>query len=52
MTTETHEPQAPHGLPDWAWFVGVPIAALAWWLVYGQLIPFSEWATALVPGSP
>ena len=49
MTTETHEPQAPHGLPDWAWFVGVPIAALAWWLVYGQLIPFSEWATALFP---
>jgi len=49
MTTETHEPQAPHGLPDWAWFAGVPIAALAWWLVYGQLIPFSEWATALFP---
>lgn len=49
MTSETHEPQAPHGLPDWAWYAGVPILALAWWLVYGQLIPFSEWATALFP---
>lgn len=49
MTTETHDPQVPRGLPDWAWYAGVPIAALAWWLVYGQLIPFSEWATALFP---
>ncbi|GGB43779.1 hypothetical protein GCM10011316_14660 [Roseibium aquae] len=49
MTTETHEHHAPHGLPDWAWYVGVPLAALVWWLVYGQLIPFSEWATSLFP---
>ena len=49
MTTETHEQHAPHGLPDWAWYVGVPLAAVVWWLVYGQLIPFSEWATSLFP---
>lgn len=49
MTTETHEPRAPYGLPDWAWYAGVPVVALVWWLVYGQLIPFSEWATALFP---
>ncbi len=49
MTTETHEHHAPHGLPDWAWYVGVPVAAVIWWLVYGQLIPFSEWATSLFP---
>ena len=49
MTTETHEQHAPHGLPDWAWYVGVPLAAIVWWLVYGQLIPFSEWATSLFP---
>ncbi len=49
MTTETHEHHAPHGLPDWAWYVGVPLAAVIWWLVYGQLISFSEWATSLFP---
>lgn len=49
MTTETQEHPAPHGLPDWAWYVGVPLAAVVWWLVYGQLIPFSEWATSLFP---
>ena len=49
MTTETHEHHAPHGLPDWAWYVGVPLAAVVWWLVYSQLIPFSEWATSLFP---
>ncbi|MGI3213022.1 permease [Roseovarius tibetensis] len=49
MTTETQEQHAPHGLPDWAWYVGVPLAAVVWWLVYGQLIPFSEWATSLFP---
>jgi uncharacterized membrane protein YraQ (UPF0718 family) len=49
VTTETHEQHAPHGLPDWAWYVGVPLAAIVWWLVYGQLIPFSEWATSLFP---
>ena len=49
MTTETHEHHAPRGLPDWAWYVGVPVAAVVWWLVYGELIPFSEWATSLFP---
>ncbi len=49
MTTETHEHHAPHGLPDWAWYVGVPLAAVVWWLVYSQMIPFSEWATSLFP---
>lgn len=49
MTTETHEHTAPHGLPDWAWYGGVPLAAVLGWLVYGQLIPFSEWATSLFP---
>jgi uncharacterized membrane protein YraQ (UPF0718 family) len=49
VTTEIHEQHAPHGLPDWAWYVGVPLAAVVWWLVYGQLIPFSEWATSLFP---
>jgi len=49
VTTETHEHHAPRGLPDWAWYVGVPVAAVVWWLVYGQLIPFSEWATSLFP---
>ena len=49
MTTETQDHQAPRGLPDWAWYAGVPFAAVVWWLIYGQLIPFSEWVTSLFP---
>ena len=35
--------------PGWAWHGGVLAAAVVWWLVYGQLVPVSEWATALLP---
>lgn len=49
MTTETHEADAPGGSSDWLWYVGVPFVAVVWWLIYGQLIPFSEWATSLLP---
>jgi len=49
MTTETHEPHSPGRLPDWAWYAGVPVAAVVWWLLYNQLIPFSEWMTSLFP---
>ncbi len=50
MTAETHS-SAAHRTPrpDWAWYTGLPVAALAWWLAYGQLIPFSEWVVSLVP---
>nr|WP_290442993.1 permease [Rhodovulum tesquicola] len=36
-------------MPDWAWYAGLPVAALAWWLAYGQLVPFSEWVVSLLP---
>jgi hypothetical protein len=49
MTTETHGAGAPRPASDMGWYVGVLLAALAWWLIYGQLIPFSEWATSLFP---
>ncbi len=49
MTTETHDTGAPHGAPDWLWYVGVPVAGALLYLLYGQLIPFSEWATSLFP---
>jgi len=49
MTAETHETRTPRGLPDWTWYAGLPVAAGVWWLLYTQLIPFSEWATALFP---
>ena len=29
--------------------IRVPIAGMLWWLVCGQLIPLSEWVTALFP---
>ncbi|MCZ4287261.1 permease [Hoeflea alexandrii] len=31
------------------WTVGVILCAIIWWLVYGQLIPFSESIVSLVP---
>ncbi|MDR9486218.1 MAG: permease [Sediminimonas sp.] len=49
MTTETHDTSTPRGLPDWAWYACVPLAAIIWWALYNQLIPFSEWATSLFP---
>jgi len=33
----------------WLWYGGLTVAALLWWLAYGQLIPFSEWLTAHLP---
>ena len=33
----------------WGWTAGVVASAVVWWLVYGQLIPVSEWLTALFP---
>lgn len=49
MTTETHGADAREHTSDWLWYAGVAIAAGVWWLIYGQLIPFSEWATGLFP---
>ena len=52
MSSETQETIRPHGAPDWGWYIGVPLAAVVWWLLYNQLIPFSQWVTSLVPVAP
>ncbi|WP_244435489.1 permease [Martelella sp. AD-3] len=31
------------------WYLGIAGASVIWWLAYGQLIAFSEWATTLLP---
>ncbi len=49
MTTETHVHDHHDSTTDWQWYLAVLAAALVGWLVYGQLIPFSEWATSLLP---
>lgn len=49
MTIETHDAGGHRGIPDWAWYAGVPVAAALWWIAYGQLVPFSEWMTSLFP---
>lgn len=49
MTIETHDPAPHRGAPDWAWYVGVPAVAAVLYLAYTQLIPFSEWVTAMFP---
>ncbi len=48
MTSQVQ--QTPHReMGGWGWTVGVFAAAVIWWLVYGQLIPVSEWLTAQFP---
>lgn len=42
-------PARPHGSPGWIWTLGVAAFAVAWWLVYRQLVPVSEWLTGLLP---
>ncbi|MBT2131582.1 permease [Aliiroseovarius lamellibrachiae] len=48
MSAETSHPVLP-ARPDWQWHLGVVAFLVVWWLVYQQLIPFSEWVTALFP---
>ncbi|SEO78875.1 hypothetical protein SAMN04490248_11273 [Salinihabitans flavidus] len=49
MTTETHETAARRGAPDWLWYLGAALAAAIWWVLYSQLVPFSEWVTSFFP---
>ena len=49
MTTETHDMKPHQAHPDWHWYAGVAAAGAVWLMLYRQLIPFSEWATALFP---
>lgn len=35
--------------PAWTWHAAVAAFLVAWWVIYHQLIPFSEWVTALFP---
>jgi len=48
MTIQAQEMQkAP--TPAWLWSAGVAAFVVVWWLVYGQLIPASEWVVAQLP---
>lgn len=49
MTTRTDGTGVARYATDLGWYAGVLLAVLAWWLIYDQLIPFSEWATSLLP---
>lgn len=49
MSTQTQDPVAPRGDSNWQWYAGLVAAAVAWYVAYQQLIPFSEWVTSLVP---
>ncbi|MDJ0821762.1 MAG: permease, partial [Paracoccaceae bacterium] len=49
MTAHSDQPHESAPFRTWAWYAGVPLAALIWWWLYQQLVPFSEWATALLP---
>ncbi|QCO57810.1 permease (plasmid) [Pseudorhodobacter turbinis] len=49
MTTETQDIKPDHARSDWRWYAGLAAAGGVWLLLYRQLVPFSEWATALFP---
>lgn len=49
MTTHSGFEVSPQRWPDWIWHVGVIGFVAAWYSVYRQLIPFSEWITGLFP---
>ena len=49
MTTDTHDIKTQHAPIGWLWYAGVAACGAVWLLLYRQLIPFSEWATALFP---
>ncbi|MFN4153846.1 MAG: permease [Paracoccaceae bacterium] len=39
----------PSPRTDWIWQAGLVVFVVVWWLVYRQLIPFSELVTSLFP---
>ena len=47
MSVQTSSRPAPR--PDWVWHLRLVAFVAIWWLVYRQLIPFSELVTSLVP---
>jgi uncharacterized membrane protein YraQ (UPF0718 family) len=49
MTTQSHDPIPPRSAPDWLWYSGVATTGVLFYLLYGQLIPISEWVTSLFP---
>ena len=49
MTTGTELRRIGGRTPGWAWHVGIGAFVGVWWLVYRQLVPFSEWMTGLFP---
>jgi len=47
MSVQTTSQPSPR--PDWLWHAGLIAFVVVWWLVYRQLIPFSELVTSLFP---
>ena len=49
MSADITTPSRPASGSDRLWHVGLIAFVALWWLVYRQLIPASEWITALIP---
>jgi uncharacterized protein len=51
MSIETSlAPKAePHAQSPWPWIVGTMAFVVVWFVIYGQLVPFSSWAVSLLP---
>lgn len=48
MSADISTPVRPER-PGWLWHLGVVAFVGLWWVLYHQLIPLSEWITALFP---
>lgn len=48
MSADVSTPVRPER-PGWLWHLGVVAFVGLWWVLYHQLIPLSEWITALFP---
>ena len=49
MSAQVTTSSRPAPRPEWVWHLGLTIFVVVWYLVYRQLIPFSETITALFP---
>jgi uncharacterized membrane protein YraQ (UPF0718 family) len=43
------QPAPPAARPHWQWHLGLAAVFAIWFVVYRQLIPFSEWLVGLLP---
>ncbi|SDR48655.1 permease [Pseudovibrio sp. Tun.PSC04-5.I4] len=49
MTSPTEKSLQQNNANQRVWLAGLAGAGVLWWILYSQLVPFSEWVTAALP---